>query len=161
MIDPLLLDSLVGFINEVVDGYIVEDENGLQMSVTVVQGFLPPKRTESDESYEKCMVQIRYNDGEADFNAGEDQAKSTNRMAIAVRTTSKDTQIGPANTIALMAVIQRKIYEQPILGKKYRATFPMKWTAPVSTWPFWEGEMTIPYFVPMIQEIFIGGTYNE
>jgi len=162
MIDPLLLSSLVDFISKVVSGYIVEDETGKQMAVSVVQGFLPPKRTEPDESYERCMIQVRYSDGEADWNPGEDQAKSTNRMVIAVRTASNDVQIGPANTVALMAMIQRRIYAHPILNRKYKATFPMKWTAPIShTLPFWEGEMTIPYFVPMAQEIFIGGTYNE
>lgn len=162
MIDPLLLDSLVDFISEIVNGYIVEDEKGVQRTVTVIKGFLPPKRAESDESYEKCCVLVRYDDGEADFNVTEDQTKSINRMKIAVRTPSEDVQLGPQNTMVLMAIIQQRIYEQPILGKKYRATFPMKWTAPGGhTWPFWEGEMTIPYFVPMVQEIFEGGLYNE
>jgi hypothetical protein len=38
----------------------------------------------------------------------------------------------------------------------------MKWKAPDGlSYPIWQGEMTIPYFVPMVQEIFIGGMYNE
>ena len=166
MIDPLLLGSLVDFLDKVVDGYIVEDVCENKMPVTVIQGYLPPKRTAPDESYEKCMIQVRYSDGEADFNTAEDQSKSINRMIIAVRTTSDDVQIGPQNTVNLMAMIQRKIYEHPILNRKYRAIFPLKWKAPTSdTWPFWEGEMTIPYIVPMVQEIFdmglgIGGDYR-
>lgn len=162
MIDPLLLDSLVVFITEAVKGYIVEDENNVQWPVTVVKGFLPPKRTETVEDYEKNCIVIRYDNGEADWNAGEDQAKATNRVIIAIRTWSNDVQLGPANTIALMAMIQRRIYQQPIIDHKYRATFPMKWKAPEGhTLPIWQGEMTIPYIVPMVQELFIGGIYNE
>jgi hypothetical protein len=162
MIDPLLLSDLTDFLNKVVKDYVVEDENGVQWPVLVVQGWLPPKRTTSDEADEGFCIMARYEDGEADFNVPEDQSKSINRVSIAVRTTSNDVQMGPQNTINLMAMIQRRIYEHPILNKRYRATFPMKWTAPVGhTWPIWEGTMTIPYYVPMIQEIFIGGLYNE
>jgi len=162
MIDPLLLGCLADFINKIVSGYIVEDENKKQWSVAVVQGFLPAKRSETIEDYEKCCVLIRYDDGEADWIAGEDQSKATNRITIAVRTWSNDVQIGPQNTIVLMAMIQRQIYAHPILGNKYRATFPIKWKAPEGhTFPIWQGEMTIPYIVPMVQELFIGGMYNE
>lgn len=162
MIDPLLLDSLVDFFTKVFKGYVVEDELGNQWSMTVVQGFLPPKRTNPTEDYEKYAVMIRYDDGEADWFGGEDQSKSINRIKICVRTWSDDVQLGPQNTINLMAMIQRKIYEHPILARKYRAIFPLKWKAPDGqSYPIWQGEMTIPYIVPMVQEIFIGGTYNE
>jgi hypothetical protein len=162
MINPLLLDDLTDFLTGIFNGYIVEDEKGTQWAMTVIKGFLPPKRTEPTEDYEKYCIVVRYADGEADWNAGEDQAKSTNRINIIVRTWSDDVQLGPQNTINLMAMIQREIYSNPILVNKYRAVFPLKWKAPDGqSFPIWQGEMTIPYIVPMVQEIFAGGMYNE
>lgn len=155
MINPLLLDSLCDFIENLVNDYQVEDEEKVSWPISVIRGFLPPKRTEQLEDYEKFCVLVRYGEGEADWNTTEDQSKAINRMLIVVRTASFDPQIGPRNTVNLMAMIQQKIYETPILNKRYRATFPLKWKAPAGdSLPIWQGEMTIPYIVPMVQEKF-------
>ncbi|MBP2654248.1 MAG: hypothetical protein H6Q73_1817 [Firmicutes bacterium] len=154
MLDPLLLDSLADFLTKKVADYTVEDENKTLWPFTVVRGFLPPKRTDETEDYEKFCILVRYDDGEADWNAVENQAKAINRMTIAVRTASFDPQIGPRNTINTMAMIQRMIYTSPTLARKYRATFPFKWKAPTGdTLPIWQGEMVVPWIVPMPQEI--------
>jgi|GEM_PF-3712138 len=155
MIDPLLLDGLCDFISNAVNGYQVEDEKGILWPLTVIRGFLPPKRTDELEDYEKFCILVRYDEGESDWNIAENQSKAINKMIIAVRTVSFDPQIGPRNTINVMAMIQRQIYAAPMLANRYRATYPLKWKAPDGTGlPIWQGEMTIPYIVPMVQEIF-------
>jgi hypothetical protein len=162
MIDPQLINDLVDFLTPLFSDFSVEDENGVFHSMTIVPGFLPPKRTQEDESYQEFIVQVVYVDGESEFNREQGCPISINNMKIIVRTTSNDVVIGPSNTILVMTKIQQAIYTTPILANRYRAWYPMKWTAPVShAWPFWEGEMTIPYQSPMAQEYFIGGTYNE
>jgi len=162
MIDTMLADGVVDFITGLFVDYTVADEKGKEWPLAVVKGFLPPKRTEEIEDFEKYCILVRYADGEADWIAVEDQSKSINRLLIFVRTWSGDVQLGPQNTINLMAMIQQRLYATPIVAKKYRATYPMKWTAPDGqSYPIWQGEMTIPFFVPMVQELFIGGVYDE
>ncbi|MBP2655406.1 MAG: hypothetical protein H6Q73_2975 [Firmicutes bacterium] len=162
LIDPVLLDSLCDFLNQKFTDYTVGDENKTLWPFTVVRGFLPPKRSDELEDYEKFCILVRYNDGDADWSIAENQSKAVNRMTIAVRTAAFDPQIGPRNTINTMAMIQRLIYESPILARKYRATFPLKWKAPAGdTLPIWQGEMTIPWIVPMAQEIWeFGGGHH-
>lgn len=153
MVDAELLDAVVAFLAKQFADYTVQDETGKLWPFTVVDGFIPPKRTDETEDYEKFCILVRYADGEADWVASDGRVNAVNRITVAVRTTSFDVKCGPRNTINTMAMIQRMLYRSPVLAKKYRATFPLEWKAPAGdTMPFWQGEMTIPFTVPAVQE---------
>ena len=155
MVNTTLLDDLCDFISSSLSNYQVIDEKSKLWDVAIIRGFLPPKRTDESEDYEKFCVLVRHDDGESDWIAAENQVKSLNRMIIAVRTTSFDPQIGPRNTMNLMAFIQREIYASPMLANRYRAAFPLKWKAPDGqSLPIWQGEMIIPWITPVPQEIY-------
>lgn len=153
MVDAGLLDAVVAFLTKQFADYTVQDENGKLWPFTVVYGFIPPKRTDETEDYEKFCIVARYADGEANFVTSDGRVNAVNRITIGVRTASFDVKVGPRNTINTMSMIQRMLYRSPILDNKYRATFPLEWKAPAGdTVPFWQGEMTIPFTVPAVQE---------
>lgn len=163
MIDVLLLSALVKRIEETVKEYRVEDERGILHPITVVPGFLPPKRTEQLEEYEKYCVLVRLAKGQLAWNKEYQQAEAITKTIIVVRTASLDVHAGPMNTLNLMTAIQTAIYSAPILDERFRATFPMDWEGPDGqSFPLWQGEMTIPWLRPMPQEICdtIGGMTN-
>lgn len=160
MVDVLLLKALVERIKTIVKDYRVADEKGNLSPVTVVEWFLPPKRSQDDEEYEKNGVFVRLLDGKLSWNKETQMTEAVTKAVISVRTCSRDTIAGPTNTANLMARIQQGIYAAPVLDGRYRATFPAEWTAPDGqAYPFWEGAMTIPWLRPMPQEIIdtVGG----
>jgi hypothetical protein len=148
-VELLLVDELCEFIEAATKDYLVVNEKGSQVP-RVVNGYLPPKREDGKDDDNEPVILVRLLDGQDEFQAG--QGIATANTIIAVRTASRDVKIGPQNTLNLMNRIRRCIYASPILANRYRATFPVKWVAPEGTIPLWQGEMTIPWIVPMPQE---------
>lgn len=155
MVALLLQEELCRFIRDITRDYLLETRKGSQPP-QIVGGFLPPKRQEENpnDDDEFCIL-VRVVDGEDDWIPAEMQARATVRTLVVVRTASWDVREGQRNTLNLMNLIRQRIYAAPILSNRYRATFPVRWKAPEGdTLPIWQGEMTIPWIVPMPQEIW-------
>lgn len=158
MVEIMLVDEICAFLEEIFEDYLVEDGTGKVWPITIINSFLPPKKTDKDEDYEKFCILVRVLEGEDNFSQADGMVIATIRTIIAVRTASMDVKIGPKNTLNLMQRIRQRIYASPILAKRFRAVFPLKWKAPAGdTLPFWQGEMTIPWIMPVPQELWIKG----
>jgi hypothetical protein len=154
VIEFLLQDELCRFIREITRDYLLDTRKGPQPP-QVVGGFLPPKRQEGSNDDDEFCILVRIVDGEDEWVPAEMQARAIVRTVVAVRTASWDVWEGQRNTLNLMNRIQRQIYATPVLANRYRATFPVRWKAPEGdSLPIWQGEMTIPWIVPMPQEIW-------
>ena len=152
--DLLLVEELCQFIARFTADYEVEMPDGTTKSPQIVNGFLPPKRDDDRDDDEEPMILIRLADGQDEWHEDTTQAIAVAHTTIIVRTAAWDVTKGPQQTLNLTARIRQRIYASPILAHRYRAIYPLKWKAPEgNTFPLWQGEMTVPWIVPIPQNV--------
>jgi hypothetical protein len=153
--DLLLVDELCSFIETLIQSELVDTLDKGLMAPRVVNGYLPPKRDDGRDDDEEPLVLVRLVEGQDEWHAERGMAVATVHTLIAVRTASEDVKIGPKTTLSLMNRIRIGIYAARFLpSMRYRVEYPLKWKAPEpTTWPLWQGEMNVPWIIPIPQEI--------
>lgn len=149
-----VLDSLVKFLSDSLQDYLLQTESGNEVPPAVHDGYLPPKlnqRSRKDEDspvQEDCpFVIVRYLDDD-------DEMYNSNRVAyrIVVGTYSEDEQHGWRETLALMIRIKSILREQQIIGSANLVGSLKTHLFEEQRKPHWHGYMVAEFEIPQVKE---------
>lgn len=154
MVENELAKALRAFIADAVKDYRLPVKTGEMRAPTVVNGFLPPKRSNAEEDFP--FVLVRLEKGVTDL----EETAVTVAIIIGCYTTEFD---GHEYCINVMERIKQALCSMPYgtLANKYILRYPVKWELPdEQPYPQWQIGMTTEwaYRAP---EVEFGGEFDD
>lgn len=154
MVENELAKALRAFIADAVKDYRLPVKTGEMKAPTVVNGFLPPKRSTAEEDFP--FVLVRLEKGATDL----EETAVTAAIIIGCYTTEFD---GHEHCINVMERIKQALCSMPYgtLASKYILRYPVKWELPdEQPYPQWQLGMTTEwaYRAP---EVEFGGEFDD
>jgi hypothetical protein len=136
MVENELAMALRDFIRETVGEYRLPVKNGEMRAPTVVNGFLPPKRSNAEDDFP--FVLVRLEKGQTTL----EETTCTAVIIIGCYTTEFD---GHEYCINVMERIKQALCSLPFgtLAERYQLRYPVKWELPdEQPYPQWQVGMT-------------------
>lgn len=154
MVENELTKALREFIAAAVENYRLPVKNGEMRAPTVVNGYLPPKRSNVEDDFP--FVLVRPESGETSL----EETRCTVAIIIGCYTTEFD---GYEYCVNVMERIKQALCEMPYgtLANKYQLCYPVKWEMPdEQPYPQWQVGMTTDwaYHAPVVE---FGGEFDD
>lgn len=154
MVENELAKALRAFIAGVVKDYRLPVKNGDMRSPTVVNGFLPPKRSNVEDDFPFVLVRL------ASGQTSLEETRCVVEIIIGCYTTEFD---GHEYCINVMERIKQALCEMPFgtLADKYQLRYPVKWELPdEQPYPQWQVGMTTEWAfeAPVVE---FGGEFDD
>lgn len=135
MIENLLVQSLMAFITKAVRDFRLPVKNGEPRAPKVFDGYLPPKRSGSDDDYP--LVVVRYESGSVDL----EQTEAKVSIIVGCYTEEFD---GHTYCLNVMSRIRLALAQMPnnILDGKFVLQYPITLeNTPEQPYPYWQTSM--------------------
>lgn len=147
MIENNLTDALEKFIAESVADFRLPVQNGEMRAPKVIDGYLPPKRSGSDDDFPFVVVRSEAGSVEEEM--------TTTTVSFIVGCYTKEVD-GYRYCVNVMSRIRNALAMLPngILANKYRLEFPIEWSLVADQpYPYWQLDMTTKwvYNTPQFQ----------
>lgn len=136
MVENSLTEALCGFIEEAVKDFSMPTKTGIERAPKVIEGYLPPKRSNSDDDFP--FVIVRPAQGTSEMG----QTDVTVNIIIGCYTEGLD---GYKYCLNVMNRIRHSLATMSChtLKNKYQLKFPITWENPSDQpYPQWQIDMT-------------------
>ncbi len=136
MIESNLSRALCEFVEGVTKDFRLETKNGELKAPQIVEGYLPPKRSNNDEDFP--FIVVRFEDSKSELG----QTAVSMSIVIGCYTQAMD---GYLYCLSVYEAIRRALCEMPFqtLDERYQLGFPIECkNTGDHAWPYWQLEMT-------------------